>query len=168
MTGYCEWCRRAFILVDPDDEYCAACIQKIIEERLNEPDTSTYRMIITGTRHTLLPADTQRIRDTILDWPAARDRTITLVHGACPRGVDQIAVTLAAEREHISHEPHPADWQTHSWRAGPIRNTAMVKLGADVCLAFPAPDSKGTHDCADKCEKAGIPTWRFPLDQDNW
>jgi hypothetical protein len=33
----------------------------------------------------------------------------------------------------------------------------MVSLGADICLAFPQPGSKGTWDCARKAADAGIP-----------
>lgn len=32
----------------------------------------------------------------------------------------------------------------------------MVDLGADVCLAFMNPGSKGTKNCVDKAIKAGI------------
>lgn len=32
----------------------------------------------------------------------------------------------------------------------------MVDLGADLCLAFPLPDSRGTKDCMARAKKAGI------------
>jgi hypothetical protein len=34
----------------------------------------------------------------------------------------------------------------------------MVSLGADLCLGFPGPGSKGTWDCLRKAVDAGIPT----------
>lgn len=42
---------------------------------------------------------------------------------------------------------------------GPVRNQEMVDFGADICLAFPAPGSRGTYDCASRAEEAGIPTF---------
>jgi hypothetical protein len=32
----------------------------------------------------------------------------------------------------------------------------MVDLGADLCLAFPMPRSRGTWDCVRRAKKAGI------------
>ena len=42
---------------------------------------------------------------------------------------------------------------------GPIRNQRMVDSGADLCLAFTMPDSKGTWDCVRKARAAGITTF---------
>ena len=33
----------------------------------------------------------------------------------------------------------------------------MVDLGADVCLAFPLGESRGTRDCMRRASEAGIP-----------
>lgn len=40
--------------------------------------------------------------------------------------------------------------------AGLVRNQLMVDLGADICLAFPLPGSRGTWDCMGRAEAAGI------------
>jgi hypothetical protein len=84
---------------------------------------------------------------------------ITIVHGDAP-GLDSIArewaiVSCTAE------EPHPADWEKHGKKAGYLRNFEMVQLGADVCLAFPLGESKGTRMCMDLARAAGIPVMDF-------
>jgi hypothetical protein len=116
-------------------------------------------------------------------WLAHSLRTVlehagpfTLVHGACPRGADQMASEWAGIfADHgITEERHPADWDTHGKQAGYQRNAHMVSLGADLCLAFQMPctmgarcprtrphASHGTAHCADLAEKAGILTQRF-------
>jgi len=81
---------------------------------------------------------------------------ITVVHGACPTGADAIADEVARVLG-MNVERHPADWDTHGKAAGPLRNQAMVDLGADVCLAFPMSDSRGTVHCMRAARAADIP-----------
>lgn len=88
---------------------------------------------------------------TVIDWSR-----VTVVHGDCPRGADRIASRLARAWR-MGEEPHPADWARYGRRAGPVRNTAMVAAGADVCLAFPLGASPGTRGCMALATKAGIP-----------
>ena len=33
----------------------------------------------------------------------------------------------------------------------------MAQAGADLCLAFPLGESRGTWNCVNECKKAGIP-----------
>ena len=42
-------------------------------------------------------------------------------------------------------------------RPGHVRNHHMVSLGADLCLAFPLGESRGTRGCMAAAHKAGIP-----------
>jgi hypothetical protein len=60
----------------------------------------------------------------------------------------------------VPPEPYPADW-SFGKSGGPVRNQKMVDAGADVCLAFPLPDSTGTVDCMERARIAGIPTLVF-------
>lgn len=127
-----------------------------------------YRILVTGAR----------------DWPHAVDgfvdyalgaliaRTVrsfgavVVVHGDCPTGVDAIADQHALHSPYgnrVRSEAHPARWREHGKAAGPMRNAEMVALGADVCLAFPGPNSRGTLDCLNKAIAAGIATQVFPL-----
>jgi hypothetical protein len=86
---------------------------------------------------------------------------LVIAHGRCPSGgVDLFAQQWvdSSRAYNCSAEPHPADWRRHGAAAGPIRNTEMVELGADLCLAFPGPGSTGTWDCVRKAVAAGIRT----------
>lgn len=85
---------------------------------------------------------------------------VTLISGACPQGADRIAEELAASWG-WTVERHVADWNTHGRAAGPIRNQAMVDLGADVCLVFRKDGSRGATGCGQAAEQAGIPTRWF-------
>jgi len=71
-------------------------------------------------------------------------------------GADHIAEVIAADLE-WDIERHPARWEELGRAAGVVRNGEMVNLGADMCLAFPLPQSKGTIDCMMRCVEAGIP-----------
>lgn len=86
-----------------------------------------------------------------------------LVHGHCPRGADKLADDVGREMG-LDIERHPADWGKYHRGAGMIRNMEMVKLGADVCLAFPTEESVGTIRCMDAARKAGIPVKEFSDD----
>ena len=79
---------------------------------------------------------------------------VTVVHGDAP-GADTLAKQVAEEYG-MQVEAHPADWRKHGKAAGPLRNQRMVALGADICLAFPEPGSRGTLDCMRRAEAAGI------------
>lgn len=61
-------------------------------------------------------------------------------------------------------------WTKYGRAAGPIRNKEMVRLGADLCLAFPdhpkGQGSRGTWGCIDLAHQAGIPiliVWQHRL-----
>lgn len=93
-------------------------------------------------------------------------RGVTLVHGACPDGADQIADEFAVARG-WDIERHPADWSRHGRAAGQIRNQRMVKSGVDVCLAFIREKSPGASTTLRKAHREGIYTvvWRHEGDR---
>jgi hypothetical protein len=115
--------------------------------------TAPYRILLTGSR--VWTHGTLLLRVLAL-W---RDRCPggVLVHGACPTGADFMAAALWG-RWGLPVEAHPASW-AFGRAAGPRRNQAMVNLGADVCLVFPLPTSRGSIGCGHMAERAGIPTW---------
>lgn len=124
---------------------------------------SYYRILVTGTREELTQAEKDLI-SVAIEEAAMRDyqkhqRPCVVVHGGCRTGVDQYVEETYADVDdsNLSVESHPADWSLGK-KAGPLRNQAMVDLGADICLAFPRPDSKGTRHCAKAAIDAGIET----------
>lgn len=114
----------------------------------------SYRILVTGSR---IWDDEQAVwkalAEAVRDVPA--DREVTIVHGACPNGADRIAHEWACGFG-ATIEAHPADWVRLGKRAGFARNAEMVKLGADVCLAFIRDSSRGATHTAGLAEKAGI------------
>lgn len=113
------------------------------------------RVLITGDRHW----DAIDVAETVINRLLARyGPNLTIVHGAAT-GVDS-AFEEAAELLGVDTEPHPADWGKGK-SAGPIRNSEMVKTGADLCIAVHRylANSRGTLDCVRKALAAGIPVW---------
>lgn len=118
------------------------------------------RVLITGSRTF---KDRNCIKNALLDIVAEYGRDAILVTGACPKGADRIAEEIWRSLFHCV-EKHPADWEKYGKRAGFIRNQFMVDLGADLCLAFRAPEgeiSNGTDHCIAAAKKAGIPVRMF-------
>lgn len=118
---------------------------------------SGFRILVTGSRNW---TDHDIVHDAMTAearWRSplgTRWSEMTLIHGAA-RGLDTIAAELAAEIG-MQIEPYPADWTTFGKSAGHRRNAVMVASGADVCLAFPISESRGTRGCMKLAEKAGI------------
>ncbi len=130
----------------------------------------TYRILVTGSRTW---TDEQAIRDA-LAAPISQHgpEQVTVVHGACPRGADAIADRIATAWG-VTVERHPANWSIGR-RAGFARNAEMIRLGANVVLAFIDPctnmqctrggrhGSHGAVHCAHLARKAGIEVRRWP------
>jgi len=117
------------------------------------------RVLITGWRHA---AEGYRgLVYSTLDAIAfnAIEHPIIVVHGACPYGgIDKYANDWASQTCYGKAEAHPAELFGAWPSCGPKRNSHMVSLGADLCLGFPGPQSRGTWDCLRKAVDAGIPT----------
>lgn len=113
------------------------------------------RVLVTGSRDW---ENRDAIRQAFLGYDSVPEETL-LVSGACPTGADAIAEEIAAELG-WSIERHPANWNFYGKRAGFVRNSEMVKAGADVCFAFIRNESKGASMTASLAEKADIPTRR--------
>lgn len=109
------------------------------------------RILITGSRHW---TDRETVMAALVGEWSGPDGV--LVSGACPTGADRMAEEMWEFLGGVVQR-HPADWDRYGKKAGPIRNQEMVDLGADICLAFPLPDSRGTVDCVKRARAAGIP-----------
>lgn len=154
------------------------------------PRKRSIRMLVTGWRHANLFDHGRRVASALTlghivhqirsgaaaglppaEWDTDNaPRNVTLVHGACPTGVDRIAATLAAGWG-WTVEAHPAighpDKDFGNWpAAGPRRNAHMVALGADICVALPGPGSRGTIQCVGMAINARIPVITYPIGTD--
>lgn len=107
------------------------------------------RVLITGSRDW---RDVKTIKRRLSDLP----RDSVIVHGAAT-GADHIAHSVALHLG-MTPEPHYPDYIRYVAQVAPLeRNKLMVKLGADLCLAFPTPKSRGTWHCLKLAQTAGIP-----------
>lgn len=117
------------------------------------------RILVTGSRHWT---------DRGMIWDALNKASFeigtTIVHGDCPTGADYWAKLWTKTQPDVIEEAYPANWKKFGKLAGPIRNQQMVDLGADICLAFPLPSSRGTYDCIRKAKAAGIPVRIYHAD----
>jgi hypothetical protein len=115
-----------------------------------------FTVIVTGSRILTAWEKVWRELEKLL-WEHG---ALTVRHGGCPTGADSIA-NLWCASWHKSHEIcesiHDANWDDFGKAAGPIRNREMAQAGADLCLAFPLGESRGTWNCVNECKKAGIP-----------
>jgi hypothetical protein len=126
-----------------------------------------YRILVTGARDwpqdlAWYVAETigEEITKARLWFPTT---PIVVVQGECPAGgVDLYAANTAGFHE-VTNEGHPANWDLFGKSAGPVRNDRMVEAGANVCLGFPGPNSRGTWDCIHKAVNAGIETRVYSL-----
>lgn len=118
----------------------------------------TLRILVTGSRSWTNRDAIRRALEATLEQCAGdffEDISeVTVVHGAA-RGADRIAGEIAAELG-CTVEAHSADWDRHGRAAGPIRNVEMIRLGADILLAFPMGPSVGTRHCMAAAKAAGI------------
>lgn len=122
---------------------------------------ATLRVLITGSRDWAAHAVAEQVIARLL---ARYGPNLILVHGGA-KGVD-LAFELAAKEHDLATEVHEANWTKHGRRAGPLRNEAMVNLGADLCIAVHRDlwGSKGTAGCVRLALAAGIPVWLIDSD----
>lgn len=118
------------------------------------------RVLVTGSRNWTDRAAVYAALDEVYGAWVNRDEGIfVVVHGGA-RGADTLAhdwaQAISRADDRVFRECHPADWDSHHKRAGHIRNAEMISLGADICLAFPLGESRGTRGCMRLARKAGI------------
>ena len=126
----------------------------LLPARNSREHGTEMRVLVCGSRH-------WQDRDPIIDRLADLPGTSTIVVGYDPehdrpQGVDRIAYQ-EAQKLGLLVEPHPALWEKYGKSAGFRRNTEMVDLGADLCIAFWDGKSNGTKDTMTKAEEVNIP-----------
>lgn len=108
------------------------------------------RTLVCGGRHY---SDYEAVHQALVQLP--RKPTI-IIQGNAPGG-DTLAKTWAIKNG-IHFASVPALWSVYQRAAGFHRNTAMLLLLPEYCVALPG--GNGTQDMVDQCEAAGIPVWR--------
>lgn len=137
-------------------ESTAEILERIAWEREHEearkPAARLVRIAITGGRdHHPSEAETEAFK-RIFDRLAGSE-----LHHGDSRGVDRfIAAMVKRLRPDIRIIAHPADWNAHGKKAGPLRNRAMVAQ-CDFLIAFPG--GKGTQNCADAARELRKPVY---------
>lgn len=124
----------------------------------------TYRVLITGSRYMTDPEPIRYALVELYTETFIGDGTkIVVVHGA-GRGCDSLVDDVLDGLEGWSEaERHVAQWKRYGDGAGPIRNSKMAKLGANICFAFPCPRSVGTWDMVKKIALTGCEVHVRPL-----
>lgn len=86
-----------------------------------------------------------------LDGVHERNGIKLLIQGGA-KGADSLAKEWSKSRG-VHCVEIMALWDTHGKKAGHLRNSAMLSLNPDGCVAFEG--GKGTADMVGKCKKAG-------------
>lgn len=119
------------------------------------------RVIVCGSREFKDQAVMTQALLELKEW--AGQQPLTIVHGHA-RGADMLADFLVKSIiPDATIERHPANWGYYGKSAGPIRNAEMVRLGADLGLAFYVDgiESRGTNGCVALMVNANIPVKKF-------
>lgn len=119
------------------------------------------RILVCGSRN----FTDEELIERVLSKAKKLEQPITLVHGDCPRGADNIADRIA-RKFGWNIEKHPAQWDLHGKKAGFLRNAEMVNTGVDYCLAFTTHNgdekiSQGTSHTVNLARKKNITTRVF-------
>lgn len=115
-----------------------------------------FTVIVTGSRDL---DDYEKVFLWLEHLFAVSDGDFVVRHGGCPTGADHFASVWCSMQSYgeVTESIHDANWDDWGKAAGPIRNREMAQAGADLCLAFPLGESRGTWNCVNECKKAGIP-----------
>lgn len=121
---------------------------------LTEPVSK--RILVTGSRDW---TDRETIARALSEaWHMlGRPHDAVLVQGECHLGGADLIAAGVWRAWGYRVESHPAEMGPDGHVLGPKRNAHMVSLGADICLAFPLPASRGTRNCMRLAREAGIP-----------
>lgn len=80
----------------------------------------------------------------------------TLVVEGGATGADSLGKAWAIQNN-VHYAEVPALWNSRNKKAGFDRNSAMLLLKPECCLAMPG--GNGTADMVRKCREAGVPVW---------
>ena len=109
------------------------------------------RVIVAGSRH----CDDYAFVSNWLTVLLGHHGSLTIISGGA-NGVDEMGERWAKTKG-LDLEIYRAEWDKHGKAAGPIRNRAMAE-NADMLIAFPASDSRGTKNMIATAKKHRILT----------
>jgi hypothetical protein len=118
-----------------------------------------YKVAISGSRN-YNSTRSWLVQQCITTEYRKSDGNILFLVGDCPTGVDRIAKTFL-ETAGWDFKEFFADWEKYGKKAGPYRNMNMIDSGAELLIAFPTSESKGTRQCASYARSLNIPVY-FP------
>lgn len=106
------------------------------------------RVLVCGSRHF---NDRVKLDEVLRELPID-----TVIEGEA-KGADRLSRDWA-EDNNVPVQKFPANWELYGKRAGPIRNTQMLKEGKpEMVVAFLAQVGSGTAHMIRIAEEAGIP-----------
>jgi hypothetical protein len=106
------------------------------------------RVLVCGSRHF---NDKKKMKEVLSKYD------ITEIIEGEAKGADTLS-RLYGEYKGIPVRGFPALWDLYGNRAGPIRNSEMLREGQpELVIAFRAPNSRGTQNMITQARKAGIP-----------
>lgn len=109
------------------------------------------RVLVCGSR----TFNDYKLLEETLDAIGQEKEINTIIHGMA-RGADTLGGEYAKSRG-IGVFEFPADWKQWGKRAGPIRNSEMLRVGLpDVVVAFWDGWSQGTHHMIGIAKEAGV------------
>lgn len=117
------------------------------------------KIIVAGTRSITDYAVVERaIRMAELE----RGWSVDEIVSGNARGVDSQAESYA-QRNQIRLRTFPADWDSHSDAAGPIRNRSMAEF-ADALVAVWGGESKGTLNMIETAKQKNLQVYRHVVE----
>lgn len=123
-------------------------------------------VIVTGSRNWTNKA---LFVEYLLEVEKCNEPIGLIVHGDA-KGADELAEEFANDNN-ICSVTFRAEWYLLGKKAGPARNQRMLEWCLEndwnipvVCVAYPAPDSKGTRDMIRRCKKEGVKTYVIGVD----
>ncbi len=108
--------------------------------------------------------DVDYIKSKILAAIPKDCKSITIIHGGCPSGVDLCVSQIAKEMGYQEKE-YKANWSKYGLAAGPLRNKEMLtKESPDLVLIFLSQQSKGTKQMLSLVKKTNIKYYLYEID----
>ena len=114
------------------------------------------KVIVCGSRHYRDLKYLSSFLDTLFTELKVADlKEVTIINGGAI-GADDLSTTYAMKHDCML-SVFPADWARYGRGAGMIRNQKMLIEGkADLVVAFPVGDSRGTRNMMRVADAAGV------------